>query len=69
MAKLILDYVFDKEAAHPDRVYLTQPLGGGAVTDYTWGQVVGQARRMAAHLQSLGLERGDKVAILFYILR
>ena len=64
MAKLILDYVFDKEAAHPDRVYLTQPLGGGAVTDYTWGQVVGQARRMAAHLQSLGLERGDKVAIL-----
>jgi len=64
MSKLILDYVYDKEAAHPDRVYLTQPLGNGGVTDYTWGQVVGEARRMAAHLQSLGLERGDRVAIL-----
>ena len=64
MSKLILDYVYDKEAAHPDRVYLTQPIGNGETRDYTWSQVVGEARRMAAHLQSLGLERGDKIAIL-----
>jgi long-chain acyl-CoA synthetase len=62
--KLILDYVYDKEAAHPDRVYLTQPTGGGAAKDYTWGQVLQQARKMTAHLQSLGLQRGDRVAIL-----
>jgi long-chain acyl-CoA synthetase len=64
MAKLILDYVYEKETAHPERVYLTQPTGGGAAVDYTWGDVIGQARKMAAHLQSLGLERGDRVAIL-----
>ena len=64
MSKLILDYVYEKEAAHPSRVYLTQPLGGGAVKDYSWGDVVGQARRMATHLQSLGLEPGDRVALL-----
>ena len=64
MAKLILDYVYDNESAHRDRVYLTQPTGGGAVVDYTWGRVVDEARRMAAHLQTLGLERGDRVAIL-----
>jgi long-chain acyl-CoA synthetase len=64
MPRLILDYVYDHETANPDRVYLTQPLGGGAVTDYTWRRVVDEARRMAAHLQSLGLERGDCVAIL-----
>ena len=29
--KLILDYVYDHEARSPGRVYLTQPLGGGAV--------------------------------------
>ena len=64
MAKLILDHVYDKEAAHPERVYLTQPTGGGQVKDYTWGQVLSEARRMAAHLQKLDLSRGDRVAIL-----
>jgi long-subunit acyl-CoA synthetase (AMP-forming) len=64
MSKLILDYVYEKEAAHPDRVYLTQPVGGGAVKDYTWKDVVGQARKMAANLQTLGLEPGDRAAIL-----
>jgi long-subunit acyl-CoA synthetase (AMP-forming) len=63
-ARLILDYVYDHEAAHPDRVWLTQPLGGGAARDYTWAQCLDEARRMAAHLQSLGLSRGDRVAIL-----
>ena len=62
--KLILDYVYDKEASLANTVYLTQPIGGGASTDYTWSQVAGEARRMAAHLQSLGLQRGDKIAIL-----
>jgi long-subunit acyl-CoA synthetase (AMP-forming) len=64
MSKLILDYVYDHEAARASQVYLTQPIGGGQVKDYTWGQVVDQARRMAAHLQSLGLAPGDRVAIL-----
>ena len=64
MTKLILDDVYDWETKAKDRVYLTQPLGGDAVTDYTWGRVVGEARRMAAHLRSLGLQPGDKVAMI-----
>lgn len=63
-SKLILDYVYDHADAHPDKVFLSQPVGGGKVTDYTWAQTVDQARRMAAHLQSRGLERGARVAIL-----
>ncbi|MDO9166390.1 MAG: AMP-binding protein [Rhodoferax sp.] len=63
-SKLILDYVYDHEAAHPDQVYLTQPVGGGQVVDYTWGQALDQARRMAAHLRSQGLEPGARIAIL-----
>ncbi|HET7526638.1 MAG TPA: AMP-binding protein [Burkholderiaceae bacterium] len=62
--KLILDQIYDHEANHPDRVYLTQPIGGGKVIDYTWRQVLDQARRMAAHLQSRGLPRGARIAIL-----
>jgi len=62
--KLILDHVFDHAASHPDRIFLTQPLGGGQVADYSWAQVLDQGRRMAAHLQSRGLPPGAKVAIL-----
>jgi long-subunit acyl-CoA synthetase (AMP-forming) len=64
LAKLILDDVYDWETKAKDRVYLTQPLGGGAVEDYTWGRVVGEARRVAAHLRSLGLQPGDKVGMI-----
>jgi long-chain acyl-CoA synthetase len=61
---LLLDYVYEHEAAHPDRVYLTQPLGKGQVADYTWAQTLDQARRMAAHLKSLNFEPGARIAIL-----
>jgi long-chain acyl-CoA synthetase len=62
--KLILDYIQDHEAKRANEVYLTQPLGGDAVQDYTWAKTVDEARRMAAHLQSLGFEPGARIAIL-----
>ena len=62
--KLILGYVYEHEAAQPDRVYLTQPIGGGKVIDYSWAQVLDQSRRMASHMRSRGLGRGDQIAIL-----
>jgi long-chain acyl-CoA synthetase len=63
-AKLILDHVYDHEAVRATQVFLTQPTGAGAVTDYTWQQTLDQARRMAAHLLSLHLEPGARIAIL-----
>jgi long-subunit acyl-CoA synthetase (AMP-forming) len=63
-AKLILDYIFDHEAAQPDQVFLTQPTGSGQVVDYTWGQTLDQARRMATHLKAQGFEPGARIAIL-----
>ncbi len=62
--RLMLDYVFDHEEKLRDRVYMTQPIGNNQVVDYTWGQTVDQARRMAAYLQSQGFPRGSRVAIL-----
>ena len=64
MSKLILDYVYDHEATIPQHVYLTQPLGGGQTREYTWAQVMNEARRIAAHLRSLGLQPGDRVGML-----
>lgn len=62
--KLILDYVYDHEAARSDQIYLTQPLGGGQVADFTWGQTLDQSRRMAAYLQGRGFGPGARIAIL-----
>src|SRR5574340_1497717 len=60
----ILDHVLDHEANRRDQVYLTQPIGDGKVVDYTWGQAIGEARRMAAHLRTRGFEPGARIAIL-----
>ena len=61
---LLLDYVYDHEASRTNEVYLTQPIGNDQVIDYTWGQTLDQARRMATHLKSLNFEPGARIAIL-----
>ena len=63
-SKMLLDHLYEHEAKRPDQVYLTQPTGGAAVTDYTWKQTMDQARRMATHLKGLGFEPGARIAIL-----
>ena len=62
--KLLLDFVYEHEANHPDKIWMTQPHSGGQTTDYTWGQAVGQARKMATHLKAQGFEPGSKIAII-----
>ncbi len=61
---LALQRLYHWERTTPDRVALTQPVGGGVVRDFTWREVLDQSRRMAAHLQSLALPAGSKIAIL-----
>ena len=60
----VLECIYQHEKNLADHVFLTQPIGQGQVIDYTWAQAVDQSRRMAAHLKTLGLPRGAKVAIL-----
>ena len=61
---LALQRLYHWERTAPERVVLTQPMGGGAVREFTWRQLMDQTRRMAAHLQSRGIAHGDRVAIL-----
>ncbi len=60
---LALQRLYYWERTAPNQVALTQPTGDGRVRDYTWGEVLDQSRRMAAHLGNLGLQRGDRIAI------
>ena len=50
-------------AAEPDREFLVQPVDGQPRT-YTLCESLDQASRMATALNGLGLEPGDRVAIL-----
>jgi long-chain acyl-CoA synthetase len=61
--KLVLQAAFEREQAHPDRVFMTQPVKGQAI-DYTWGETLDQARRMAAHLRSLDLPPNSNIAMI-----
>ncbi len=63
-SKLVLDHIQDHAVKKKDAIFLTQPLGAGKVANYTWGETVDQARRMAAHLQSRGIGAGSHIAIL-----
>jgi long-chain acyl-CoA synthetase len=51
------------ERNSPNRIAMTQPMGGGVIQTFTWGQIGDQVRRMAAHLKAQGWEPGDRVAI------
>ncbi len=61
---LALQRLFHWESTTPDKVVMTQPMGGDVLQEFSWRQALDQARRIAAHLKSLGLEPGSRVAIL-----
>lgn len=61
---LALQRLYRWEREYPDRRVFTQPMGAGALKTFTWAQAMGQVRRMAAHLTSLGLQPGDRVALI-----
>ena len=61
---LALQRLYHWEQTCPDKVALTQPMGGGIVRDFTWRELMDESRRMAAHLRGLGFEPGSRIALL-----
>ena len=61
---LALQRLYHWEKTAPDQTIFTQPMGGGEVKTFTWKQAMDQTRRMATHLVSLGIQPGDRVALL-----
>ncbi|WP_150303832.1 AMP-binding protein [Pseudomonas saliphila] len=58
-----LESFYERERAHPDRVYLVQPRAAGGADEFTWAEVGDQARRIAAYLRSLELDAGSHIAL------
>jgi long-chain acyl-CoA synthetase len=61
---LPLSRLYHWEQERAERIFLTQPLAGGKVRDWTWGQVGDEVRRMAAYLKAQDWEPESRVAIL-----
>ncbi len=61
----LLECAYHWEKNDPDRVYFTQPMGGGDanIKTWTWKEAVGEARRMAAYLKSLNLPEKSNIAL------
>ena len=63
-ADLPLERMLRWEHERRDEIFLTQPFNGGQVREWTFGEAVGEARRMAAYLKAQRWEPGSRVAIL-----
>ncbi|QYJ78580.1 AMP-binding protein [Shewanella acanthi] len=61
--KTPVEMLFHWAKTHRDRVYLRQPIQG-QFQDYTWNEVLEKVQQLAGTLRHLGLEPGDKIAIL-----
>lgn len=59
----IQEYLYRNEKELADTVYLRQSLDW-EWKEYTWKEVMMQARKIASFLKSLGLKEGDRVSIL-----
>lgn len=62
--RLPLDVFYEREARHPDKLYLVQPLPGGTLEKLSWAQVGDQARRAAQWLRNRELPPGSHIAII-----
>jgi len=66
---LALQRLYHWEKTSADRLLFTQPYegaakGSGQIRTWTWKQALDETRRMATHLQSLGLPPGSKIALI-----
>lgn len=62
--KVIPDYILDKCAQHPKKIFLTQPMGGDAVKNWTFAEFLSESKKMAAHIASLDLPVPSQIAIM-----
>lgn len=61
---LPLERFYHWEKKSPKKLFLSQPVGGGKIENYTWGRVADEVRRMAQYLISLQLPANSHIGIL-----
>ncbi len=59
-----LDALQERVTRQGKDVAMIQPLGGGALREYTWAELDDEARRMAAYLKAQELPPGSNIALM-----
>ena len=62
--KTLLQFIYEHERDSARRTWLTQPMGGGELREFTWQEALGEARRIASYLSDRGYPPGSRIAIL-----
>ncbi|KAL7493095.1 hypothetical protein ACHAWT_004577 [Skeletonema menzelii] len=62
--KVVLDYILDNCAKTPNKIFLTQPMGGDEVLEITFSQFLSESKKMAAYIESLNLPAPSQIAIM-----
>ena len=62
--RLPLELFYEREARHPNKRYMVQPLSGGQLLELSWAEVGEQALRAASWLRSRELPPGSRDAIV-----
>lgn len=62
--KSLLQHIYANEKSKADKIYTSQPYSSDDVRETTWGTFMQEARKMAAHLQSLGFEPGSRIGMI-----
>mmetsp|Transcript_3237 Transcript_3237/g.4672 ORF Transcript_3237/g.4672 Transcript_3237/m.4672 type:complete len:567 (-) Transcript_3237:78-1778(-) len=62
--KVVLDYILDNCAKWPDKIFLTQPMGGDEVLNVTFSEFLSESKKMAAYIESLNLPAPSQIAIM-----
>jgi long-chain acyl-CoA synthetase len=62
--KVVPDYILDNCAKFPNKTFLTQPMGGDEVLNYTFSEFLSESKKMAAYIESLDLPVPSQIAIM-----
>ncbi|KAK1739647.1 long-chain fatty acid CoA synthetase [Skeletonema marinoi] len=62
--KVVLDYILDNCAKWPNKIFLTQPMGGDEVLNVTFSEFLSESKKMAAYIESLNLPAPSQIAIM-----
>lgn len=62
--KTILDYFQENVKLVADQTFLTQPMGDTVIMQWTYAEVLTEAKKVAAYIQSLDLPERSQIAIL-----
>ena len=62
--RMPLELFYEREAKHPNKLYMVQPLSGGQLINLSWADVGEQARRAANWLRAQELPAASRIAIV-----